>query len=125
MIVDTSALIAVLRNEDDAERLLDRILDAAEVRVSAGTLVEASMVAARERGSRDFAQMMSQLNIEVVPFDAAQAAHAIEGFLHFGKGRHPARLNLGDLFAYALARALNEPLLFKGGNFARTDIAAA
>jgi ribonuclease VapC len=125
MIVDSSALISLFRKESDAEHLLDRILNAEHVRISAATLVEASMVAAGEGGAEDFARMIDNLDIEITPFDANQAGYAIDGFLRFGKGRHPARLNLGDLFSYALARATREPLLFKGGDFARTDVTAA
>jgi ribonuclease VapC len=125
MIVDSSALISLFRKESDAETPLDRILNAERVRVSAATLVEATMVAADEGGADDFAQLIRDLGIEIMPFDANPAAHAIEGFMRFGKGRHPARLNLGDLFSYALARATNESLLFKGGDFARTDVTAA
>ena len=125
MIVDTSALIAVLRREPEADRFIDRLLATSEVRISAGTLPEIRIVAERDGGSAELGGLQATLGIEVVPVDARQVDLAFDGFRRFGKGRHPAALNFGDLFAYALARAMDEPLLFKGDDFNRTDVKAA
>ncbi len=124
MIVDTSALIAVLRREPEAERFIDRLLATREVRVSAGTLIETHLVAERDGGSAELAALLQVVDADVVPVDARQVDLAVDGFRRFGRGRHPAGLNFGDLFAYALARVLDEPLLFKGGDFGRTDVKA-
>ncbi len=125
MIVDTSALIAVLRREPEADRFIDRLLATSEVLISAGTLLEIRIVAERDGGSAELEELQATLGIEVVPVDARQVDLAFDGFRRFGKGRHPAALNFGDLFAYALARAMDEPLLFKGDDFNRTDVKAA
>ncbi len=125
MIVDTSALIAVLRREPEDDRFVDRLLATSEVRISAGTLLEIRIVAERDDGVADLEELLEAVGIEVVPVDARHVDLAFDGFRRFGKGRHAAGLNFGDLFAYALARALDEPLLFKGDDFTRTDVKAA
>ena len=125
MIVDTSALIALLRREAEADRFIGLLLAAPEVRISAGTLLEARIVAERDGGVEELEELIEAVGVEIVPADSRQIDLAFDGFRRFGKGRHPAGLNLGDLFAYALARALDEPLLFKGNDFAQTDINAA
>ncbi|MCH7929986.1 MAG: type II toxin-antitoxin system VapC family toxin [Proteobacteria bacterium] len=125
MIVDTSALIAVLRREPEADRFVDRLLATSEVRISAGTFLEIRIVAERDDGGAELDELMEAVGIEVVPVDARHVELAFDGFRRFGKGRHPAGLNFGDLFAYGLARALDEPLLSKGDDFNRTDIKAA
>jgi ribonuclease VapC len=122
VIVDTSALIAILRRESDATQLAEALLNAPAVRMSAAKLLEARIIAERDRGNADLDALIAATRIEVVAVDRHQIDLAFEGFLRFGKGRHPAALNLGDLFAYALARVLGEPLLFKGNDFARTDV---
>lgn len=124
MIIDTSALMAVLRNEPEARRF-EELLANEENRISAATLLEAQLVAAQRRLSAELAELLDLAAAEVVPFDEVQVALALEGFHRFGKGRHPAALNFGDCFAYALAKALNEPLLFKGDDFSKTDIEPA
>ena len=125
MIVDTSALIAILRREPDAETLIERMLAEASVRVSAGTLLEARIVAERDGGGKELDGILEAASIEIVPVDAHQIDLAFDGFRRFGKGRHKASLNFGDLFAYGLARALDEPVLFKGEDFTYTDVPAA
>ena len=125
MIVDTSALIAMLREEPEAEAFRDRLVGAANVRVSAGTLLESRIVAARTDNDGELRRLLETAAAEVVAFDARQAELAFDGFVRFGKGRHPAGLNFGDLFAYALARSTGEPLLFKGDDFGQTDIEGA
>ena len=126
MIVDTSALIAVLRGEPDAPLLLGAMLRESIVRISAGTLLETRIVAEREgRGSSEVDELIAEVGVDVVPTDVRQVGLAFDGFRRFGKGRHPAGLNFGDLFAYALAKAGGEPLLFKGDDFGQTDVESA
>jgi ribonuclease VapC len=125
MILDTSALIAILQKEPGSDALMDRMLQAATPRLSAGTLIEARMVAARIGGTAQLETLLETADVEVVSVDRRQAGLAFEGFRRFGKGRDPAALNYGDLFAYALARAFDEPLLCKGEDFGRTDVKLA
>lgn len=129
MIVDTSALIAVLRGEPDADRYLVALDAARGPRMSAATYLETCVVVDANRDpvlSRRLGDLLSIAGVAVEPVtrehaDIARAAHR-----DFGKGSgHPARLNFGDCFSYALARATGEPLLYKGDDFARTDITGA
>lgn len=124
--VDTSALMAIILREADQAQY-HRVLLASEVVISAGSVVELALVAVAKRGVRARAEALGLLGdyaIEIVPVDAAQAEIAIAAMLAFGKGRRrpPAVLNYGDLFSYALAKARDLPLLFKGEDFARTDL---
>jgi ribonuclease VapC len=126
MIVDTSALIALLRDEPDARTFAEAI-DAARVRrISAATFVEAATVVDASRNpilSRQFDQLIDRVALVIEPVTAEQARIAREAYRDFGKrSGHPARLNFGDCFAYALAKATGEPLLFKGRDFAQTDV---
>ncbi|MBR0654892.1 type II toxin-antitoxin system VapC family toxin [Plastoroseomonas arctica] len=128
MIVDTSAILAILREEPEAEAFSSALLAAPQVAMSAATLVEVTLVTEgravpgiRSRVDR----LLAQSGIDIIPFTAEHAALAAEGWRRFGKGRHPAGLNLGDCFAYALAQSRNEPLLFKGADFPQTDVKAA
>lgn len=125
MIVDTSALIAILRREPEATVFNKALLDAAPAKLSAGTLIEARMLAIRYGVDAELEDLLRDAGVTIVPVDAAQADAAVEAFRRYGKGRHPAGLNLGDLFAYALAKVTGEPLLFKGADFARTDLTPA
>lgn len=128
MVIDASALLAILLGEPGHESLNERIVNASRRLISAATVVEAGIVllsrqsAANERFLDVFLQ---SAGIETIPVDGAQAQVARGAFRRFGKGRHPAGLNFGDCFAYALAAATGEPLLYKGDDFAKTDIAAA
>lgn len=125
MVIDTSALIAILLKEPERPIFLQRIGEDARRLLSAGTLLEASLVAtglAGPRGIELLDQLVADLDVTVVPVDLPQVLAAREGLLRFGKGRHPAGLNFGDLFGYGLAQALGEPLLFKGEDFSRTDV---
>ena len=127
-VLDTSALVAVLAREPQAPALMDRIAAEDDLLISAGTLLEVLVVLqARhgEEGVRDLRLLLHAAGARVVPFDADQVELAHSGFVRFGKGRHPAALNLGDLYAYALAKAHGAPLLYVGGDFARTDVTAA
>ena len=125
MVLDTSAVLAILQNERE-RRAFSEALAAAETRaMSTATFVESSIVLEARYGAdavRDFDLLLSKAQIALVPLDAEQAHLARQAFRRFGKGRHPASFNLGDCFAYALARSLGEPLLFKGNDFRRSDV---
>ena len=127
MVIDSSALIAVLFNEPE-RRAFNEKIEADPVRmISAVTLVEASMVVESRRGEiggRELDLFVHRAGIEVVAFTAEQAVIARDAFRRFGRGRHPARLNFGDCCAYALAAYAGEPLLFKRTDFPATDIRA-
>lgn len=128
MIIDTSALMAILLAESEAATFEDLVTGAEGVAMSAATLVELNLVTARRLAPSVWPEvddLLRRMEVDVIPFTAEHAALAREGFRRFGKGRHPAGLNLGDCFAYALARATNQPLLFKGDDFAQTDVKAA
>lgn len=129
IVVDTSAIVAILRNEPEKDRLVDAILAASPRLMSAVSLQELGMVIAGHHGNEaawePLDALLVRLDVEVVAHDAALARIARMAFLRFGKGRHSARLNFGDCASYALAKAHNVPLLFKGDDFARTDIAMA
>ena len=126
IVVDTSAIVAILLREVDGPALRAAIADAARVLVSAVSVVELAAVSSRDDALfRDLRDFLSEPYIDVTPVDAAQAAIAVEAYRRFGKGRHPAGLNLGDVFPYALACQRGLPLLFKGSDFARTDIRSA
>ena len=125
MIIDTSAFLAILQDEPDRRSFTEAIAAAAVRRTSGATFLEASMVLEARYGA-DGVQRLDMLiesaGIQVVEVDLVQARVARRAFADFGKGRHPAGLNYGDCFAYALARRLGEPLLCKGGDFSRTDL---
>ena len=127
--VDSSAIIAILRAEPEEQRFTDAIIDADASFISSVSLQESSMVLAGQRGSaatwQPLDELIQRLSMEIVPHDADLARIAREAFLRFGKGRHPAALNCGDCASYALAKARGLKLLFKGQDFARTDIVAA
>jgi ribonuclease VapC len=125
MIVDTSALIAILRKEPGYQSFIETLLTTDRVRISAATLLESRMVATRDKGLAELAELLVTLDAEIVGVDQAQGDIAFQGFLRYGKGQDPAGLNFGDCFSYALAKAYGEPLLFKGDDFPRTDIDAA
>jgi ribonuclease VapC len=127
MVIDSSALIAIVLGEPERRHFIEAII-AADVRlVAASTLFEASMVALSrtEPRLRDLRDFCARSDIEIVPFGAEHLDLAIDAFRRYGKGRHPAGLNFGDCFSYALAKATGEPLLFKGDDFSQTDIKRA
>ncbi len=128
MIVDTSALVAILLREPGHERIVTTLLTESS-QISAATLVEARIVTLRYlgvAGRRRLDALLAQADVEVAPFDERQADVAAEAYRDYGKGSgHPAQLNLGDTFAYALAHVADEPLLFVGEDFSRTDIRSA
>jgi ribonuclease VapC len=125
VIVDTSALVAILRREPEEDSFLDVLLGADRVRIAAPTLLEIQLVASGYRLSTELDELLDLVGAQVIPFDEGQARLAFEGFEKFGKGRHAAHLNFGDCFSYAASKELNEPLLFKGGDFAKTDVIPA
>jgi ribonuclease VapC len=126
MIVDTSALIAILRDEPQAETLAHAIESTSVRRLSAVSFVEAAVIIDASRdpvASRRFDDLIKEAQIIIEPVTEEQARIAREAYRDFGRGTgHPAKLNFGDCFAYALAKFTAEPLLFKGDDFARTDI---
>ena len=127
-MIDSSALIAILQDEPERAAFV-RKLGADRVRLlSAANWLEAAIIVddrLGEAGARDLKLFVLEAAIEIVPVTAAQAELARVAYRRFGRGNHPARLNYGDCFAYALARETGEPLLFKGDDFSRTDIPAA
>ena len=129
MIVDTSAVIAILRNEQDATSYAKAIADASIRRISAANYVETAAVIDGSRdpvASRRFDDLLREARFVIEPVTESQARIAREAYRDFGRGSgHAARLNLGDCFAYALAKVLDEPLLFKGDDFIHTDVASA
>jgi ribonuclease VapC len=127
MVVDASAIVAILRAEPEEEIFKAAIADADDRYMSPVNWLEVAMNT-ESAGSEDaaaFKRLAKFVDLAIVPVDEAQMRLAHSAWRKFGKGRHPARLNLGDCFAYALAKSLNEPLLYKGGDFSRTDIKSA
>jgi ribonuclease VapC len=127
MIVDTSAVLAILFEESDAELYARALTEADSCRMSAASFVEAAAVIdaqTKDRGSRQFDAFIRRAAIAVEPVTEEQAHIARQAYADFGKGRHPAGLNFGDCSSYALAK-VTEPLLFKGKDFKKTDIVSA
>lgn len=128
MVLDTSALVAVLFHEAEHDSFIALLADAEDPLISAATLVEASIVMHAKTGDdgiADLDRLLAAAAVRCVAVDAAQAHAAREAFARFGKGRASAGLNFGDCFSYALARVTDRPLLFKGDDFGRTDIVPA
>ena len=128
MVIDTSAIVSILRSESDAAEL-ERVLLADSVRLVAATCVlETRMVLISRRGEHALAEIdlwLTKIEADIVPVDANLADLATRAWLAFGKGRHPAALNFADCVSYALAKRSGEPLLFKGEDFAKTDVQGA
>ena len=128
MIIDTSALIAMLEQEPEAGRIARALAATPERSLSAANLLEAGIVMQARRGdegARDLDLLLAKLSVEIVPFTARQAEIARKAFRRYGRGQHDAELNFGDCFAYALAKDESAPLLFKGDDFSKTDVAIA
>ena len=128
MILDTSAVVAILYREAEAVEFAQRIHDAEMCRISVANWVELSMVIEKQLGPEGMRQaeaFFRRAGVVVEPVTVEHGELARQAFLDFGKGRHEAGLNFGDCFAYALAKSAGEPLLFKGNDFSRTDIEAA
>ncbi len=125
IVIDSSALVAILRDDPERRGFIDVIIDHGDPRLSAATYLETSMVMELrlgDRGAREVDTLIEDIGIEIVPFDRAQAIAARIAFRRYGKGVHRAALNFGDCFVYALAKTLDAPLLFKGNDFSLTDI---
>jgi len=128
MILDTSPVVAILASEPDSEIYVQAISHATSCRISAGNFIELSMVIEGQFGAdvlRQCDALFRWVGIIVEPVTLEQAHLARQAFHDFGKGRHPAGLNFGDCFAYALAKVTGEPLLFKGEDFKKTDLISA
>ncbi len=128
MVIDTSALVAILRDEPERRMYIEAISAADTRKLSVASWVELSMVVGARLGADGLIALdhfLEQATIDLIPVDEEQGRAARRAFRRFGKGRHAAGLNYGDCFAYALANVLGEPLLFKGDDFSRTDIASA
>ena len=129
MVVDTYALVAILKVEADAAELLLCLSEAPSALISTATLFEAQMVVCSHLGEAvglpELELLFSRANVQTVAFERSHLHWALQGWRQFGKGRHRACLNLGDCFSYGLAVALDLPLLFKGDDFARTDVKVA
>ena len=128
MIIDTSAMVAMLLEEPEGHLFDVAILKNSVRHISSAGFLEASMILQSRRGAdgvRDLDLLIARFRMEIVSFTESQARLARMAFERYGKGRHPAKLNFGDCMTYALARETGEELLFKGTDFAQTDIAAA
>ena len=128
IVVDTSALLAILTSEPERDRLVEAIATADRCVISTATYVEIGIVISSRygpAGQHYLSTFLSRADIETHPVDAQQAETAITAYRRFGTGVHPAGLNFGDCFSYALARTLDVPLLFKGDDFSETDIPRA
>ena len=125
IVVDTSALIAIILREPQAASCIEVLRTETDSLASAGTVAEALIVAARRRVIAEMTKLLSGLSIEIVPVTAASARRVGDAYERWGKGLHPAGLNFGDCFAYALAKDRSCPLLFVGDEFAKTDVASA
>jgi ribonuclease VapC len=125
MVIDTSAVVAILLGEPESTAFAEAIEQAAPRLFSAASLLETSIVVEARKGeeaARDLDLFVYKANIEIVPVDAEQAEIARQAWRRYGKGRHRAALNYGDCFAYALAKASGSRLLFKGDDFTHTDV---
>lgn len=126
MILDSSAILAILLREPGCERLLDRVGAAAVVAVGAPTLVETALVLSSRLGHNPrslLSDFLREGDIEVIPFGREHYEIAFQAFALYGKGRHRAALNFGDCMSYAVARVAGMPLLYTGNDFSRTDLA--
>jgi ribonuclease VapC len=127
-VIDSSALLSIVLGEPDAEAFARRLVEPGRKVVSAVTLFEAAVAAERRGGleARDrLDRLVTRINPEIVAFDGQLLGWARDAFRRFGKGRHPAALNLGDCIAYATARHSVLPMLFKGADFSQTDVGSA
>lgn len=128
IVVDTSALVAILKVEPDAAELLRCLGESRTNRMATATLLEAQMVVISQLGDSGLAELellLSRAQVQPTPFDTNHLHWALHGWRHYGQGRHKAALNLGDCFSYGLAKALDAPLLFKGEDFQYTDVKVA
>ncbi|MFN8093620.1 MAG: type II toxin-antitoxin system VapC family toxin [Vicinamibacteria bacterium] len=125
MVLDTSAVLAILQDEPERRSFNEAIESADSRSISVASLVEVSIVIEARYGAagvRHLDRLLDRASVSIVPVDAEQGKIARQAFSRFGEGRHPAGLNFGDCFSYALAQSLGEPLLYKGDDFSRTDV---
>lgn len=125
MIIDSSAIVAILRQEPDHALLEERLAEAGEAKIGAPTLVEVGVMLTTRLGGRGrlvLARFLQDNHIQTVPFTEEHAEVAIDAFSQYGKGRHPAKLNMGDCYSYATAKLAREPLLCIGKDFPQTDL---
>ncbi|WP_170213613.1 type II toxin-antitoxin system VapC family toxin [Dulcicalothrix desertica] len=125
IVIDPSAIMAIIYAEPEELIFIQLINESEDCLLSAPSYVESSIVMGTKHGDQgveNLKLLIEALSIIIVPLSAEQAQLATEPFLKFGKGRHPAKLNMGDCFSYALAKSTNQPLLFKGNDFIYTDI---
>ena len=128
IIVDSSSLVAIIKGEPDAQLFADFMRDTPRLIMSASTKLEIMIVAGgqfADEGLRRARLLITDLDFDIAPWTDALSDLAATAFMRFGKGRHPAKLNFGDCISYALAKSLDAPLLYKGGDFAKTDIRSA
>jgi ribonuclease VapC len=125
IVVDTSALMAIVLGEPEADTCIAALAAAETILISAGTLAEAMIVAGRRGVANEIETLVGSLGLEVVPVTEAAAMHVADAYSHWGRGIHSAGLNFGDCFAYATAKDAPGPLLFVGDDFTRTDIEVA
>ena len=125
IVVDTSALIAIVLREPQAALCIKILETETEAIVSAGTIAEALIVAGRRRVADEMRNLLEGLTVEIVDVTPASAKRVAQAYDQWGRGIHPAGLNFGDCFAYALAKELSCPLLFIGDDFSKTDIESA
>ena len=127
MVIDTSAIIAILTAEPETNRLAHAIATDTKRIMSSFSLLEAGIVIESRKGksgTRELDILLHRINIEIIPLTSELSQLAQEAWCRFGKGRHPAKLNIGDCCSYALAKHSEEPLLFKGNDFSQTDLVA-
>jgi ribonuclease VapC len=125
IVVDTSALIAILQNEPEADACAMALDSADDLLISAATFAEALIVASHRGLAPQMSALLSRMAFTVAPLSESDARSAVDAHLRWGKGVHPAGLNFGDCFSYVLAKQQGCPLLFVGNDFAQTDIASA
>jgi ribonuclease VapC len=128
MVIDTSAVVAILTREPESRAFIESIEAADSRSMSTATFVEASIVIEARYGAdgvRDLDLFLDRAGVDLISVDAEHAREARRAFSRYGKGRHPAGLNFGDCFAYALATTAGEPLLYKGDDFSKTDVTSA
>ncbi len=128
MVLDTSAVIAIILREPEADQFEAAIDRHSTLRISASSVLESAIVLRQrfgEDGVRNLDRLLAKIRVTIEPFDMQQLAWARHALETYGRGRHPAKLNFGDCFTYALAKSTGEPLLFKGSDFSLTDLKSA
>jgi ribonuclease VapC len=125
IVVDTSALIAIILGEPQSDKILDDLVAADQIVISAATMAEALIVAQCKNIEVEMQKLIDELGMEIVPVTASTSRQVAQAYAAWGKGFHPAGLNYGDCFAYQTAKVMNCPLLFVGNDFSKTDLVKA